>query len=47
MAFIPNIKQDTITYEDARFRAYLVEQGYDVDTLGTKEYKEHRQSISA
>ena len=47
MAFIPNIKQDTITLEDIRFRAYLEENGYDVGSLGTKEFKAHRQSIVA
>ena len=30
------LKQDTITHEDERFRAYLAEQGYDTSTLGNK-----------
>ncbi|KAI5304565.1 hypothetical protein KEM56_006337 [Ascosphaera pollenicola] len=33
LLFFPEIKQDTITYEDARFRQYLAECGYDVDTI--------------
>ncbi|PNY27566.1 metabolite transport protein [Tolypocladium capitatum] len=32
--FIPNIGQDTITYEDVRFRAYLESQGWDTAQLG-------------
>ena len=34
---MPHIGQDTITEEDARFRAYLAENGYDVSSLGKKE----------
>lgn len=34
--FLPEIGQDTITHEDARFRAYLIEQGFDVSTMGNK-----------
>ncbi|WEW58207.1 glycerophosphoinositol permease [Emydomyces testavorans] len=30
---LPHIGQDTITYEDARFRRYLEENGYDTSTL--------------
>jgi MFS family permease len=37
---LPHIGQDTITLEDERFNAYLVEHGYDVGTLGTKEYRQ-------
>lgn len=32
--FIPNIDQDTITHEDARFRQYLESQGWDTSMLG-------------
>ncbi|KAL3455395.1 major facilitator superfamily domain-containing protein [Aspergillus heterothallicus] len=32
--FLPRIGQDTITEEDAKFRAYLVENGFDVSTMG-------------
>ncbi|KAM4067056.1 major facilitator superfamily protein [Hirsutella rhossiliensis] len=32
--FIPNIGQDTITHEDARFRQYLESQGWDTNMLG-------------
>ncbi|KAL6860761.1 glycerophosphoinositol permease [Amphichorda felina] len=38
LVFIPNVKQDTITLEDERFRAYLESQGWDVSQLG-----EHKQ----
>ncbi|KAK3945623.1 MFS general substrate transporter [Diplogelasinospora grovesii] len=34
---LPNIGQDTITLEDARFRAYLEEHGYDTRQLGLKK----------
>ncbi|KAF1988423.1 MFS general substrate transporter [Aulographum hederae CBS 113979] len=37
---LPNVGQDTIVDEDVRFRAYLEAQGYDVSSLGTKEYKQ-------
>ncbi|KAJ5899500.1 Glycerophosphodiester transporter GIT2 [Penicillium taxi] len=33
---LPEINQDTITSEDERFRAYLINNGYDVSTLGNK-----------
>ncbi|KAI5296117.1 hypothetical protein KEM52_005578 [Ascosphaera acerosa] len=33
LLFFPNIGQDTITYEDARFRQYLASHGYDVDVI--------------
>lgn len=37
LLFFPEIGQDTITYEDARFRQYLSKCGYDVDTImGTR-----------
>ena len=32
--FIPNVGQDTITYEDVRFREYLEQQGWDTAKLG-------------
>ena len=32
--FIPNIKQDTIAYEDLRFREYLQRHGWDTAQLG-------------
>ncbi|KAF4120792.1 Sugar (and other) transporter [Geosmithia morbida] len=31
---LPNVDQDTITAEDAKFRAYLEQNGYDVQMLG-------------
>ncbi|KAK0709508.1 major facilitator superfamily domain-containing protein [Lasiosphaeria miniovina] len=34
---LPEIGQDTITHEDARFRAYLEENGYDTRQLGLKK----------
>ncbi|DAA73406.1 TPA_exp: Uncharacterized protein A8136_4815 [Trichophyton benhamiae CBS 112371] len=33
---LPHIGQDTITYEDMRFRQYLQENGYDTSTMGTQ-----------
>ena len=44
LLFLPNIKQDTIDYEDFRFKQYLKQHGYDIDTLGTEEYKQRRQN---
>ncbi|GAQ38513.1 hypothetical protein AtubIFM55763_000681 [Aspergillus tubingensis] len=32
---LPHIGQDTITHEDARFRAYLESHGYDTSSMGT------------
>jgi MFS family permease len=46
LAFIPNIGQDTIDHEDHRFKQFLKQHGYDIDQLGTAEYKERRQSTS-
>ncbi|KAK2811253.1 hypothetical protein FQN50_002350 [Emmonsiellopsis sp. PD_5] len=37
---LPHIGQDTITTEDARFRQYLQENGYDTSTMGNKEQRE-------
>lgn len=34
---LPHIGQDTITAEDARFRVYLEENGYDTSSMGNKE----------
>ena len=34
LVFIPNVTQDTIKHEDARFRAYLESKGWDVSQLG-------------
>jgi hypothetical protein len=31
---LPEVGQDTIDYEDVRFRAYLVSHGYDVTQMG-------------
>jgi len=36
--FLPHIGQDTITEEDEKFREYLMRHGYDISTLGTKQY---------
>ncbi|KAI0100238.1 putative MFS phospholipid transporter [Nemania sp. FL0031] len=35
--FLPQIGQDTITYEDEKFREYLTANGWDVRQLGLKE----------
>jgi hypothetical protein len=32
--FVPEVGQDTIDHEDRRFRAYLMENGYDVSQMG-------------
>ncbi len=37
LSCLPNINQDTITHEDARFRAYLEAHGYDTRQLGLKK----------
>ncbi|KAK5457265.1 glycerophosphoinositol permease [Exophiala xenobiotica] len=42
LVFLPNVGQDTITEEDERFRAYLIEHGYDVSTMGTKKFHEEK-----
>jgi hypothetical protein len=47
LIFIPNIGQDTIDNEDARFKEYLKQHGYDIDTLGTEEFKARRNSVRA
>lgn len=43
---LPHIGQDTITEEDVKFRAYLEDHGYDTGTMGTKEYRTTRASVS-
>ena len=35
--FIPNVHQDTITEENARFREYLESKGWDTNQLGVDE----------
>ncbi|KAJ3167947.1 hypothetical protein HDU88_001894 [Geranomyces variabilis] len=35
--FIPEVGQDTIEQEDARFRAYLEQHGYDTSRMGLKQ----------
>ena len=42
LAFLPNIGQDTITAEDERFKQYLIQNGYDVSTMGTKKFHEEK-----
>jgi MFS family permease len=42
LAFLPNIDQDTITFEDERFKEYLIKHGYDINTLGTKKYHQEK-----
>jgi hypothetical protein len=32
--FLPSISQDVVAEEDARFRRFLEEQGYDTSTMG-------------
>lgn len=39
---LPPIGQDTITEEDAKFRAYLEANGYDTSTMGNKEHQQRR-----
>jgi nitrate/nitrite transporter NarK len=39
-AFLPTITQNTIEQEDARFRVFLEENGYDTSTMGSKEYRQ-------
>lgn len=35
---LPKIDQDTIEFEDQRFRAYLAENGYDTSKMGLQGY---------
>lgn len=37
LAFVPQVGQDTIQYEDKRFREYLEQNGYDTRQLGLKK----------
>jgi len=37
LLFLPHVGQDTIAFEDARFRAYLEKHGYDTRQLGLKK----------
>ncbi|KAK5652761.1 hypothetical protein OQA88_9614 [Cercophora sp. LCS_1] len=37
LVFLPQIEQDTIAYEDVRFRKYLEENGFDTRQLGLKK----------
>jgi nitrate/nitrite transporter NarK len=38
--FLPHIGQDTIQEEDARFRAYLDQHGWDTSGMGLKGFRE-------
>ncbi|KAK5163918.1 glycerophosphoinositol permease [Saxophila tyrrhenica] len=44
---LPRIDQDTIEKEDRRFRAYLVENGWDVSTMGDEGWREKRRASLA
>jgi hypothetical protein len=35
---LPEIGPDGLEEEDAAFREYLIQNGYDVSTLGTKQH---------
>ncbi len=37
---LPYIGQDTIEKEDMRFRQYLLDNGFDVNSMGTKDWQE-------
>ncbi|KEF63503.1 uncharacterized protein A1O9_01481 [Exophiala aquamarina CBS 119918] len=41
---LPHIGQDTITEEDNKFREYLIRHGYDISTLGTKQYQLEKEA---
>lgn len=43
--FLPKISQDTITEEDEKFREYLSRHGYDLTSLGTKEYQMNQEAL--
>jgi len=43
--FLPEIGQDTIDHEDARFRQYLIDNSYDVSHLG-KELAVRSESVN-
>lgn len=44
---LPHIGQDTITEEDRKFDEFLDKNGYDRSSMGTKEFRQHRESVSA
>lgn len=45
---LPSIGQDTIDYEDVRFREYLVSHGYDTSGMGIKgEYESSTEDVQA
>lgn len=44
LVFIPQIGQDTIQHEDARFRAYLESHGWDTSQLGLRK-ESHVDSV--
>lgn len=37
---LPHIGQDTIDYEDVRFREYLTAHGYDTSQMGIKNLED-------
>lgn len=43
---LPHIGQDTIEEEDIKFRAYLERNGFDTNTMGSKEYRARRQNLA-
>ena len=43
--FLPKIGQDTITEEDERFKEYLGRHGYDLSTLGTKQFQLEKEVV--
>ncbi|KAL8417543.1 hypothetical protein RB594_001269 [Gaeumannomyces avenae] len=44
---LPDVGQDTITHEDARFRQYLESQGYDTRQLGLKKGESLDDDVAA
>lgn len=44
---LPQVGQDMIEEEDERFKSYLLDCGYDVSSLGTREYKVNGQDTAA
>lgn len=45
LLFLPHIGQDTITEEDEKFRDYLIRHGYDVSSLGTRQYHLEKEVV--
>ena len=41
LTFLPHIGQDTIDEEDAKFKAYLASNGYDVSQMGLSDSTEN------